>query len=310
MGKADVLRSGGLSTAEISRRELLRKGVMAGGLAGAAWVAPSLTTLGPHAFAATGTPVPGAVSWVMVWYVQEVEVDFENAASSSEDDDAAAEENGDVETTDGLEGVDPAGEQVDGAEGQGDSSDTEPEEPEVTEEPEEPEVLEDPEEPEEPEEPEVLEEPEEPEVLEEPELPNTMTVTRYYLVKYESSDAGGYSQQCSATRQNISNNDPTTCADYFDREQSKISAEWERSWECPAGVKVSSSDGSLVVNIAADSDTKILGWVLHDGSCASRGAGPPSGFCRYSGHPYDDDGKRVGPVVGNTAGRFEWTRCG
>jgi hypothetical protein len=57
--------------AGISRRDLLRRGAVVGGVGAVAWAAPTITTLGPRAFAATGTEEPGGpglVSWIMVWF--------------------------------------------------------------------------------------------------------------------------------------------------------------------------------------------------------------------------------------------------
>jgi hypothetical protein len=57
----------------ISRRDVLKRGAIVGGVGAAAWVAPTITTLGPRAFAATGTEEPGAgpISWAMIWYVKD-----------------------------------------------------------------------------------------------------------------------------------------------------------------------------------------------------------------------------------------------
>lgn len=55
------------SISTISRREMLQRGAVAGGLI---WAAPAFSVLGPRAFASTtGTPYDGLVSWVMVWFV-------------------------------------------------------------------------------------------------------------------------------------------------------------------------------------------------------------------------------------------------
>jgi hypothetical protein len=59
------------TSAGMSRREVLRRGAVVGGVGAVAWAAPSITALGPRAFAQTGTEEPGGpglVSWVMVWF--------------------------------------------------------------------------------------------------------------------------------------------------------------------------------------------------------------------------------------------------
>ena len=58
------------SSSTISRREVIQRGAVVGGLV---WAAPSFSVLAPRALAQTsGTPHPGNVSWVMVWFVNEV----------------------------------------------------------------------------------------------------------------------------------------------------------------------------------------------------------------------------------------------
>jgi hypothetical protein len=59
--------------AGISRRDLLKRGAVVGGVGAVAWAAPTITTLGPRAFAATGTEDPGTgpISWAMIWYVRD-----------------------------------------------------------------------------------------------------------------------------------------------------------------------------------------------------------------------------------------------
>ena len=52
----------------ISRRDMLRKSAVVGGAGALMWAAPSITKYGSAAFGAEGTPLPGEVSWVMVWF--------------------------------------------------------------------------------------------------------------------------------------------------------------------------------------------------------------------------------------------------
>jgi hypothetical protein len=57
--------------AGMSRRDVLRRGAFVGGAGAVAWAAPTIATLGPRAFAQTGTEEPGGpglVSWIMVWF--------------------------------------------------------------------------------------------------------------------------------------------------------------------------------------------------------------------------------------------------
>jgi hypothetical protein len=57
------------TSAGMSRREVLRRGAIVGGAGAVAWAAPSITALGPRAFAQTGTPsASGDISWIMVWF--------------------------------------------------------------------------------------------------------------------------------------------------------------------------------------------------------------------------------------------------
>jgi hypothetical protein len=101
----------------------------------------------------------------------------------------------------------------------------------------------------------------------------------YHLVKYEGGSSG-YSQQCDATRNNVSRDGDEGFL-YFDTQQHKA-RKLTRDTSCPAGVTVSSVDGRLQLTLAAN--VEILGWVLHDGSCqkppvagrSSRGSGRPS----------------------------------
>jgi hypothetical protein len=68
----------------ISRREVIQRGAVVGGMV---WAAPAFSVLGPRAFAQTnGSPFPGDVSWVMVWFVDPVtktlyRVKYESTAS-------------------------------------------------------------------------------------------------------------------------------------------------------------------------------------------------------------------------------------
>lgn len=68
----------------ISRREMIQRGAVVGGMV---WAAPAFSVLGPRALAqTTGTPFAGEVSWVMVWFVDTVtkklyRVKYESTAS-------------------------------------------------------------------------------------------------------------------------------------------------------------------------------------------------------------------------------------
>lgn len=79
----------------ISRRDVIKRGAVVGGLV---WAAPTLKVLAPHALAQTetGTPFPGEVSWVMVWFQcgdQHHLVKYEATGSGYDENCAATRQN-------------------------------------------------------------------------------------------------------------------------------------------------------------------------------------------------------------------------
>jgi hypothetical protein len=134
----------------------------------------------------------------------------------------------------------------------------------------------------------------------------------YHLVKYEGGSSG-YSQQCDATRNNVSRDGDEGFL-YFDAQQHKA-RKFTRNTACPDGVSVSSVDGRLQLTLAAN--VEILGWVLHDGSCQKPpgGGGPQFSRFRSVEFPYavmgDSSSGTVGPVGKDLkkGGAFEWRKC-
>lgn len=64
----DVTAGAQGTAAGISRRDMLKRSAVVGGAGALMWAAPSITKFGSAAFGTEGTPFPGEVSWVIVWF--------------------------------------------------------------------------------------------------------------------------------------------------------------------------------------------------------------------------------------------------
>lgn len=137
----------------------------------------------------------------------------------------------------------------------------------------------------------------------------------YYQVKYGQDEVA--QGNCRATRQNVSA-DQGFGPDYYDDVVELLGIggagqpQFQTPGTCPPGV-VASTDaaGDLVLDLPPD--TKIIGWLLHDGSCkpglggkldkfrmAPTAASPTLGF----------DPQNVGPAVPTSFdGTFLFSKC-
>jgi hypothetical protein len=132
---------------------------------------------------------------------------------------------------------------------------------------------------------------------------------QYHLVKYENAPSG-YSELCTATKDNVSRND-VNCGKYFDVQQDKVNG-LTRNTGCPLGVTAGTNSlGQLVITVGGS--LSIVGWVLHDGSCQAVGT-TKHPFCRSPENPWKDPSNTSLGVVGPTnlpasGGEFTWTQC-
>lgn len=125
-----------------------------------------------------------------------------------------------------------------------------------------------------------------------------METDTLYRVKYESTDQG-YSTQSGVTEQQMSSDDPNRF-DYYAAQEEKLPTGLTFDTGQPPGVTAGSSNGALSITVSGS--VQIYGWVLHDGSCQTNGAG----FLRAA---YANPGD-VGPTVPTTgSGTFEWEKC-
>jgi hypothetical protein len=137
------------------------------------------------------------------------------------------------------------------------------------------------------------------------------TESHYFRVKYEANEEGGFSTLCNAQKIHLSANDPTA-ATYFDAQEAKV-GDRVRSTECPPGVSSEeTATGSL--QIVVEGDIKIIGWVLHDGTC--RQIDPEKISIRSAEYhlkdPNDPDLGSAGPAASllpSASGIFVWQNC-